>query len=263
MIVLYETKDAVRNAGFIQELQKFGEFRLVQWNDWTEDGLSVLADTLQGELVLFRVRRPEATRFLEDRGVFLVNRAEVNRVANDKWQSFQLMQLLGVPVIPTYREAPAFPCVVKTVDGHGGMEVEVIASLDEISFQSGSLVFQPVVDHTADVRAYVIGNEVIGAVKRSSTDGFKANHSLGGSAEKYVLSAAQEQDVLKIVRALNSDYIGVDFLLLPDGRHVFNEIEDPVGARSFYETHDENIAELLVMHLRKIEKERPFRPKEK
>lgn len=262
MIVLYETADAARNAGFIQELQKFGEFRLVQWNDWTEDGLPVLVEALKDELVLYRARRPEAARFLEDLGVFLVNRAEVNRVANDKWQSFQMMQLLSVPVIPTYREAPEFPCVVKTADGYGGMEVEIVESASDIPFESGTLVFQPVVEHTADVRAYVIGNRVVGAVKRSSPDGFKANYSLGGSAEKFVLSAAQEQDVLKIARALNSDYIGVDFLLLPDGRHVFNELEDPVGARSFFKTHDDNIAELLVEHLKRIEKQRPFQPKD-
>ncbi|MGK7377904.1 ATP-grasp domain-containing protein [Planococcus sp. 1R117A] len=261
MIVLYESADAQRNIGFIRELQHFQEFRLMEWDDWTVDGLERLIGELADELVLFRVRRPEAARFLEDRGIFLVNRAEVNRVANDKWQSFQLMLLLGMPVVPTFRQAPEFPCVVKSADGHGGAEVEIVESLDDISFESESLIFQPIVEHTADVRVYVIGNEVVGAVKRSSADSFKANYSLGGSAEKYVILAAQEKDVLKIARALNSDYIGIDFLLLPDGRHLFNEIEDPVGARSFYETHEDNIAELLVGHLKKIEKERPFRPK--
>jgi ribosomal protein S6--L-glutamate ligase len=262
VIVLYETADARRNAGFIRELQKFGEFRLVEWDDWAEDGLAQLAGKLTGELVLFRARRPEAARFLENRGIFLVNRAEVNRVANDKWQSFQLMQLLGVPAVPTHREAPGFPCVVKSADGHGGTQVEIVESLDEISFKAGTLLFQPVVEHDADVRVYVIGNEVVGAVKRSSADSFKANYSLGGSAEKYTVSAVQKKDALKIARALKSDYIGVDFLLLPDGRHLFNEIEDPVGARAFYETHEENIAELLAEHVKRMEKKRPFREKE-
>lgn len=262
MIVLYETADARRNAGFIRELQRFGEFKLVEWDDWTKEGLGHLAEKLAGQLVLFRARRPTAARFLEDRGVFLVNRAEVNRIANDKWQSYQLMQLLGVPAVPTFREAPGFPCVVKSADGHGGAEVEMINSMDEISFESDSLLFQPVVEHVADVRVYVIGNEVAGAVKRSSAQSFKTNYSLGGSAEKYIVSAAQEKDVLKIARALKSDYIGIDFLLLPDGRHLFNEIEDPVGARSFYETHKENIAELLAEHVKRVKKERPYRMKE-
>ena len=261
MIILYETADARRNQGFIDELKRFGDFELLQWGDWTDQGLEGLVEKVAGSLVLFRVRRPAAARLLENREVQLVNRAEVNRVANDKWQSFQLFLLLGLPVIPTTREATEFPCVMKTVDGYGGRNVGIIERAEDIPDES-SLIFQPIMEHTADVRAYVIGNEVVGAVKRSSAASFKANYSLGGSAEKFVLSAAQEEDVLRVTRALNSDYIGVDFLLLPDGRHVFNEIEDPVGARSFYATHEENIAELLVLHVKKLEKDAPFRKHE-
>ena len=259
MKLLYETKDAKRNHGFIEELQRFGDFELIQWEDWSEEGLAMLVDKLRGNITLFRARRPEAARFLEDQGIHLVNRAEVNRIANNKWQSYQLLLLLGVPAVSTFCEAIEYPCVAKTADGHGGSEVWLVHSADEIPPTSSPLIFQPLVEHVADVRAYVVGTEVIGAVKRSSADDFKANYSLGGHAEKYILSAAQEKDVLRIARALNSDYIGIDFLLLEDGRHLFNEIEDPVGARSFYETHDENIAGLVVEHLRKLEKHAPFR----
>ena len=263
MKLLYETADANRNHGFIEELQRFGEFELIQWDDWSEKGQAMLVDKLQGDTTLFRARRPEAARFLEDHGIHLVNRAEVNRIANDKWQSYELFLLLGVPAIPTYREAAEFPCIAKTKDGHGGSEVWRIDAARDIPDASSPLVFQPVIEHQADVRAYVIGTEVVGAVKRSSDNSFKANYSLGGTIEKSILTAAQEKDVLRIARALNSDYIGIDFLLLEDGRHLFNEIEDPVGARSFYETHDENIAELLVEHIRKLEKHAPFRQEDR
>lgn len=262
MILLYEAEEAKRNSGFIEELQKFGDFKLVIWDDWSEDGLLKLADTLQGSFVVFRIRRPHAARFLEDQGIHLANRAEVNRIANDKWQSYQFFLMLGIPVIPTFREAPEFPCIVKTIDGHGGAEVEMIDSADSLPSFNSEVIFQPVIEHEADVRAYVIGNEVVGAVKRSSQKTFKANFSLGGTAEKYTLTAAQEKDVLRIARALNSDYMGIDFLLLPDGRHVFNEIEDPVGARSFYQTHEENIAELFVQHAVEIQKRAPFRKRD-
>ncbi|WKA56237.1 ATP-grasp domain-containing protein [Planococcus shixiaomingii] len=262
MILLYETEDAQRNSGFIRELQKFGDFELVLWDDWSESGLERLADKLVDSLVLFRTRRPKAARFLEDRGIYLVNRAEVNRIANDKWQAFQLFLMLGVPAVPTFREALDFPYVAKTVDGHGGAEVAFVPSDAEVPHFKSDMIYQPVVEHVADVRVYVIGDEVVGAVRRSSDSDFKANYSLGGSAEKFTVTAAQIKDVLRIARALNSDYIGIDFLLLPDGRHLFNEIEDPVGARSFYKTHDENIAELLVNHLAELKKRSPFRKKD-
>ncbi|ANU11324.1 alpha-L-glutamate ligase [Planococcus antarcticus DSM 14505] len=259
MKLLYETVDARRNLGFIGELQHFGDFELIEWDDWSEGGLGLLVDKLAGDTVLFRARRPEVARHLEDHGIRLVNRAEVNRIANDKWQSYQLFLLLDVPTLPTYREATEFPCIVKTTNGHGGSEVWLVDAAEEIPDTSSPLIFQPVVQHQADVRAYVIGTEVVGAVKRSSSDSFKANYSLGGNIEKLIPTAAQEKDIIRIARALTSDYIGIDFLLLEDGRHLFNEIEDPVGARSFYETHQENIAKLLAEHMRKLEKHAPFR----
>ncbi|MTD29658.1 RimK family alpha-L-glutamate ligase [Planomicrobium sp. YIM 101495] len=246
MIVLYEKSAAERNKAFIAELARFGDITLETLEDWSEAALAEFAERAAGKRVLFRARRPEAARFLEDRGIQLINRAEVNRIANDKWQAFQLFLLLGVPAIPTSRRTSSFPCVMKTVDGHGGAQVEIIESESGVPSETAGLIFQPVVEHTADVRIYVIGDEVVGAVKRVPADSFKANIALGGTAEKFQLSTEQEQQALKIARALKSDYIGIDFLLLPDGRHLFNEIEDPVGARAFYTTHETNIAELLV-----------------
>ena len=80
----------------------------------------------------------------------------------------------------------------------------------------------------------------------SGSDSFKSNFTLGGSVEKYTLSSWQEKEVRKIAKALKSDYIGIDFLLLPDGGWMLNEIEDPVGARSLYVTHDFSVAEELI-----------------
>lgn len=251
MILLYETADAKRNEAFILELQRFADFELVCWDDWSGAEVGRLAEKLHGQTVLFRCRRPAAARYLEDRGVRLINRAEVNRIANDKWLTHQLFQMLGVPSIPTYREPHEFPCVAKTVDGHGGQEVEIVESVEALPAFASDVIYQPVIPHTADVRAFVIGDEVVGAVKRSSDSSFKKNFSLGAEVERFALDSIQELQVLKIARSVKADYIGIDFLLLEDGRHLFNEIEDPVGARSFYQTHEENIAELLVRHIEK------------
>ncbi|MFP8782149.1 ATP-grasp domain-containing protein [Planococcus plakortidis] len=259
MIVLYETASAQHNRGFIDELKRFCSIELLTWDDWSEAGLEDLLPRLKGQSVFFRVRQPHAARFLEDHGVRLINRAEVNRIANDKWQSYQLFQLLGVPVIPTQKTPLALPYIAKTAGGHGGKDVWLVESEQDVPDTEATLLYQPVVPHTADVRAYIIGKEIVGAVKRSAHDSFKANYSLGASVERFELTSAQREDVEKIAEALKSDYIGVDFLLLDDGRHLFNEIEDPVGARSFYQTHEDNIAELLARHFTKLEENYPFR----
>lgn len=259
MIVLYESAAAQHNQGLIDELKRFCSIELLTWDDWSEEGLEQLIQRVHGESVFYRVRQPHAARFLEDRGVRLINRAEVNRIANDKWQSYQFLQVLGLPAIPTYRSAPPYPYIAKSADGHGGAEVWLVESQQDVPAVESPLLYQPVVPHIADVRAYVIGTKIVGAVKRSATGSFKANYSLGASVDRFELTAAQRNDVEKIAKALKSDYLGIDFLLLEDGHHVFNELEDPVGARSFYQTHDDNIAELLAQHFTNLEQNYPFR----
>ncbi len=96
----------------------------------------------------------------------------------------------------------------------------------------------------------MLGEEVLGAVKRiGPKDSFKSNFTLGGAVEKYILDSQQRAEVEKIAKALKSDYIGIDFLLLPDESWLFNEIEDPVGARSYYETTKEDIAEPIMKYI--------------
>ena len=85
-------------------------------------------------------------------------------------------------------------------------------------FEGRRTIVQPYIESSAtDVRVFMLGEEVLGAVKRTGSDSFKSNYTLGGSVEKYTLSSWQEKEVRKIAKALKSDYIGIDFLLLPDG----------------------------------------------
>ena len=115
------------------------------------------------------------------------------------------------------------------------------------------LIAQTYIETNAtDVRVFMLGEEVVGAVKRiGAENSFKSNFTLGGTVEKYTLNKQQVADVQKIAKALKSDYIGIDFLLLPDGNWLFNEIEDPVGARSYFQTTGEDIAIPIMDYINK------------
>ena len=122
-----------------------------------------------------------------------------------------------------------------------------------IAHNLSKIIAQPYIETSAqDVRVFTIGEEIVGAVKRTGNGSFKSNYTLGGSIEKYTLSSWQKKEVTTIARALKSDYIGIDFLLLPDGRWLLNEIEDPVGARSLYVTHDFSVAKRLITYIKRI-----------
>ena len=253
----YSEKEAIRNRLFIDDLiieaKQIGiDLHLFVGEEQPDTDV---------DFILFRDRNPHLATQFEREGFRLMNRAEVNRIANDKLKSFELATLLGVAAVPTKKvqridQIDIYPCVLKTVDGHGGQEVVLCTSVTQAEafftqFHDHTVIVQPYVESGArDIRVFMMGEEVIGAVKRTGNNSFKSNYTLGGSVEKYALAGWQEQEAKRIAKALKSDYIGIDFILLTDGRWLFNEIEDPVGARSLYTTHDFSVAGKLMGYIK-------------
>lgn len=253
----YEKEDVEKNVLFIEDLIKEAGKIGIQLQLFT--GETVPHE--KADFILFRGRDFELLKQFERAGLTVINRSEVNRIANHKLRTYELAALLGVPTVPTrhfqsVQDIQGYPSIVKTVDGHGGDEVFFIGKQEKATkilhrLKNRELIIQPFIESGAsDVRVFVLGNEIIGAVKRTGVDDFKSNYTLGGTVEKFTLTAAQEKDALTIAKALKSDYIGIDFLLLPDGSWLLNEIEDPVGARSLYLTHDFSVAERLIGYVK-------------
>ncbi|MEK5069479.1 ATP-grasp domain-containing protein [Sporosarcina sp. FSL K6-1508] len=254
--VYYSKAESVRNRAFIDDLIIESEKLGIELHLLVEDE----KPNSDADFILFRGRDTTRAAKFESEGFRLFNRAEVNRIANDKLRTFELATLLGVPAVLTSRirsieEIASYPCVLKTVDGHGGNEVFLCnsaadAELFFTKFPDRKLIVQPFIESSArDIRVFMVGNEVVGAVKRTGNGSFKSNYTLGGSVEKYILSSWQKKDAKTISKAIKSDYVGIDFLLLPDGRWLLNEIEDPVGARSLYTTHEFSVAEKLMGYI--------------
>ncbi|MCW1926986.1 ATP-grasp domain-containing protein [Bhargavaea beijingensis] len=256
-VVYYRPEEAARNVGFIKLLKLAAERAGLLLT------LSMYPDDLtpDSDFIIFRERNAKLARELENSGHRLFNRAKINQIANDKYATYQLATFMGVPAVPSRLvdspdELDSYPAVLKTVDGHGGVEVARV--LDEMEagwfftrFMDRRIIGQPFIESgAADVRLFMVGNELAGAVKRTGSTGFKSNYTLGGRVDPYRPTADMVRAAQRLTRALKSDYIGVDFLLLPDGGFLLNEIEDPVGARSLYETSDVNIADVLMQHIK-------------
>ena len=255
--IYYSAEESVRNRPFIDDLINEAELINIKLRLIVDDEQPDIA----ADFILFRDRNPDKAKSFELQGFRVINRAEVNKIANNKLRTFELAALLGVPAVPTKRirsieEIKTYPVVLKTVDGHGGNEVFLCTAADEAktffnSFSAQELIAQPYIESgSQDIRVFMMGNDVLGAVKRTGKDSFKSNYTIGGSVEKYTLSSWQVKEVKKITNALKSDYIGIDFLLLPDGRWLLNEIEDPVGARSLYKTHDYSVAKKIMTYIK-------------
>lgn len=136
--------------------------------------------------------------------------------------------------------------VLKTVDGHGGSGVfslnterEKLLSLynDGRMGISSELVLQPMIrsgGEYRDMRVYVIGERIVAAVMRSSSEDFRANFSRGGEVRHVILKPEQRGIVARITEEFEFGMAGVDFLFDQDEQLVLNEIEDVAGARMLY-----------------------------
>lgn len=257
-LLIYEKAEITRNQSFID--------RLINAASTHGHTLTVVDDQdpiPEADFIFFRSRNPKLSKELEQRNIPMFNRAEVSVVANDKLKAIQLVQLLGIATVPTRKiatvsEINEYPVVLKTIDGHGGKQVELIHTEKEATsflntfFENTIIAQQYIETNATDVRVFMLGEEVLGSVRRTGAkDSFKSNFTLGGTVEKYTLDSQQTANVEKIAKALKSDYIGIDFLLLPGGTWLFNEIEDPVGARSYYETTKKDIAEPIMEYIHK------------
>lgn len=267
--LLYDRKDVERNRAYIDRYFKACEKRGIELTFIVEDELTIEMDN--SEVYFLRngkkIRTPDAvinrTRNyylavqLEQLGLLVYNNSQVTLLGARKDLALAYVQRLGCEIMPTGTGSfvRSFPCVLKTVDGHGGTEV-CLADDEEAyrkyikSISGRTYISQSVASDTGrDLRIYVLGGRVIAAMLRVSKNDFRSNFCLGGSAEIYHLTKEEEQIVQKIIRSLKIDFCGIDFIF-HQGRMIFNEIEDVVGSRMLYILTDIDVVEMYVDHIR-------------
>jgi gamma-F420-2:alpha-L-glutamate ligase len=278
--LIYKKNDAERNHGFIKMLQEEARLRdvsllLVFEEDLsygvTENKLAVTHPHFDMGDISFAIMRainPLLSKQLEQLGIVCFNRSTVSEICNDKALTYQFVAGLGIPMLNTYFVSHGmfngesfgsiFPMVLKQSDGRGGKEVYLVHSEDEVlnklsEAPTKRFVLQAFSDNPGkDIRVFVIGNRIIGAVLRESSSSFKANYTLGGTVRPYFLNEDEKELVGRISSSLNADFIGIDFLLNKNGELLFNEIEDVVGCRSLYATSDVNAAALYMDYIKKV-----------
>ena len=125
---------------------------------------------------------------------------------------------------------------------------------DSAEYDEGFVCQKPASDLGRDVRVWVLGGKIVASILRVSTTDFRSNYCLGGSAQMYSLSAEEQgrvQKIIDLVTPLGADYYGVDFVF-DNGRAIFNELEDAVGARMIYDLTDTDIIEMYIQYIKAI-----------
>ena len=237
-LIVYSKVDGDKNTWFIETCQKrlFAHEGVLLYKD--ENEVLDYVKKNHVDFVIYRARNFHIVEQLESLGIKCFNNSLTNKVANNKYLTYQFLTNLNIPCLKSNlsNDKLQYPFVMKSIDGHGGNEVFLINEKSEISkhqLSSKNYIYQEFYENDGDLRLYVLNKKVFGAVLRKNKNDFRSNFSLGGE----VLSIKPEQEIvdtaIKIASALEADYIGVDFLKVK-GEWLVNEIEDPVGARMLY-----------------------------
>ena len=231
-----------------------------------EDCQAVLVRTIPSgslEQIIFRM---DTLHRLEKLGVRVVNSASAIERTVDKYYTSFLLSDAGIPTPKTlvtedFDAALAFcrdmgDVVLKPIFGSEGKGM-VRVSDEETAYrvlrawELNRYVFyvQEFLPHfQEDVRAFVVGKEVVAAMRRRGA-GWKTNFAQGAKVERAELSADMEALAVDAARLIGLEYAGVDLMRTEDGGTYVVEINSIPGWRGLQQTTSQNIARRIIDHL--------------
>ena len=181
-------------------------------------------------------------RQLEATGVPVVNGAEAIARSRDKLRALQHLASAGVEVPRTVLargggdvgalvdQVGGLPAILKLIQGTQGVGVMIAHSAAEVESILGTLwglgqeiLLQEFVAESRgrDIRALVVGDRVVGAMRREARRGeFRSNLHRGGFGTAVQLAPEHAETAVRAARVLGLDVAGVDLLESADGPKV-------------------------------------------
>jgi RimK family alpha-L-glutamate ligase len=214
------------------------------------------------EQIIYRV---DALHWIEDRGVTVVNSPRAIERAVDKFYTSALLREAAVPtpeIVVCERAADALAAVeafgdavIKPIFGSMGLglvrvgDLEVARRIVRPLEQSRAVFYvQRWVEHGGrDLRAFVVGGRVVGAIERLAPAGeWRTNVSLGGRATAVTLPDEWSALAVRAASVVGADYAGVDLLPAVDGRVFVLEVNGIPGWEGLQRATGIDVAASLV-----------------
>ncbi len=212
------------------------------------------------------IHRVDALHQLSERGVHVVNTARAIERSVDKFWTTGLLERAGLPVPDTrtcetpdaameaYR-ALGGDVIVKPLFGSMGLGMLRVTEEDlawrvfrTIERIQGVYYLQRMIPHEGrDVRAFVVGRRILGAIERRAP-GWRTNVSRGGAATAIELPAAHAELALRAAASIEADYAGVDLLTGNDGTTYVLEVNGIPGWEGLQHATGLDVAGAIVEH---------------
>ncbi|HZW63334.1 MAG TPA: 30S ribosomal protein S6--L-glutamate ligase [Flavobacteriaceae bacterium] len=195
--------------------------------------------------------------------------------SRDKLRSFQRLSKsgLGMPktVFTNYsrdveeviEHVGGTPVIIKLLEGTQGLGVVLAETknaaesvLEAFNGLQARVIVQEFIKEAkgADLRAFIVDNQVVGAMKRQGKDGeFRSNLHRGGSAEYYKLNEAELHAALNAAKALKLPVCGVDMLQSARGPLIL-EVNSTPGLEGIEAATKKNIARSLITYIERNRK---------
>lgn len=203
---------------------------------------------------------------LHEKGIRVINSefGKTNHIHNKLYDYWKLAEKkISIPetrYCGTTEEAEAFlttasyPLIAKAIHGTGGNHVHKVLSCDDAlalreQYDREFVMYQQWIPITEEFRVLTLGDDVLGATKRTPTNGdFRANAALGGTAEEAVLTKDLADLALAAAKTLGQEFSGVD-IAVADGKPYILEVNTSPGFSAFEDATDINVAKAFLEHL--------------
>ncbi len=266
------TRLRVEEKHLLDEFEKHSDVEVVRINDgeafFDIHQLPELVDVLFERSVSYS-RGLYISRIFEAHGVPVVNSSAVAERCGDKYITSQILARDGIPtprVMMAFDEESAlraieamgYPCVLKPVVGSWGrllakvenrhMAESLVEHKSSLGVNHQVFYIQEYINKPGrDIRAFVIGDELICAIYRSS-ENWITNTARGGVATNCPINDEMSEICRRAAQAVGSGLLALDLFETESG-YTINEINHTMEFRNSIATTGVNIPQKMVEYI--------------
>jgi ribosomal protein S6--L-glutamate ligase len=209
-------------------------------------------------------------RQFEQMDVFCANTATGIANSRDKLRSLQILSRfdIGIPptefvrdkddVIPAIERVGGAPVIIKLLEGTQGVGVILAESvkmaqaiIETLQSTKQNVLVQKFVNESRgrDIRAFVIGDRVVAAMRRvAQGDEFRSNVHRGGQVEATQLDPVYEETAVRAAQIIGLRIAGVDMLEAASGPSVM-EVNSSPGLEGIETATQRDVAGAIVDYI--------------
>lgn len=202
--------------------------------------------------------------------VFTAVESQALMRSRDKLRSLQILSRVGLGLPKTVftnysknvkeiiKGAGGTPVVIKLLEGTQGLGVVLAETdnaaesvIDAFNGLKTRVIVQEFIKEAqgSDIRAFVVDDVVVGAMKRTAKKGeFRSNLHRGGTAELIQLSEEEENAALKAAKAMGLGICGVDLLQSNHGPLII-EVNSSPGLEGIEAATGNDIAKSIIRYV--------------